>query len=148
MNEKKEIKNEKKEKNLKKNDNKNEKDKNEHDKNKRNLDIKNLVSQIIDDSVTKSYSRGVYPKVNAYQIFKEEYQQMSNGKDEDKSENEIQNAWNKVPKELKKFYNIKAENQNKIYKDKRKLYKKKKEDEEKADNNKKDKKEKKQNENE
>ena len=93
----------------------------------------------------------MYPKVDAYMIFKKEYQQLSNGKNEDKSENAIQNEWSKLSKELKKLYNINAEKQNKLIKEcfnALKLYNKKKEGEEKNDNNKKEKKDKKQNQNE
>jgi hypothetical protein len=138
-----EIKKDKKEKNFKKSENSNNKtdkiDKNEHDTNKKIKDIQNLLSKIIDNSVTKSNSRGIYPKVDAYTIFKEEYKQYKKGKDEDKSENAMKNEWRKMSKEFKKFYNINAEEQNKLIKEyfnKLKFYKKKKEDEEKTDSNK------------
>ena len=102
------------------------------------------MSKIIDDSVTESNRRSIYPKVNAYKIFKKEYKQYKDGKDEDKSENAIQNEWSKLSKEYKNFYFINAEKDNKIireYFNKLKFFQKKKEDEEKTDNNKKKKKE-------
>ena len=51
----------------------------------------------------------------------------------------MKNEWRKMSKEFKKFYNINAEEQNKLIKEyfnKLKFYKKKKEDEEKTDSNK------------
>ena len=92
--------------------------KNEYDANNNNiLEIKNFLNKIIDNSVTKSNSRGGCPKVDAYSIFKEEYKQSKKGKDDDKSENTMKNEWRKVPKEVKKFYNINAEKQNKKIKE-------------------------------
>ena len=139
---KKEKKESKKEKNIKKND-KNE----QQDINKNISDIQNLVSQLIDDSVSKSNSRRKYPKVDAYTIFKKEFKQYKDGKNEDKSEKEIQNEWNKVSKDLRKVYNINAGKENKLIKEyiinKLKLHKNKKGDTEKIEGNKKEKKERK-----
>jgi hypothetical protein len=69
-----------------------------------------MVSQIIDESVTKSNSK--YPKVDAYTIFKKEFEQFKGSKNEDKSENEIQNAWSNLSKEYKGLYNIHAIKEN------------------------------------
>ena len=80
-------------------------------------DIQNIINNIIDNSVTKSNSRGGCPKIDAYSIFKKEYKQSKKGKDDDKSENTMKNEWRKVPKDLKKLYNINAEKQNKQIKE-------------------------------
>ena len=123
--EKKEIRSERKEKkekrSVKKNENSNNKN-NKNDKNDKNendnvSDIQNIINNIIDNSVTKSNSRGGCPKIDAYSIFKKEYKQSKKGKDDDKSENTMKNEWRKVPKDLKKLYNINAEKQNKQIKE-------------------------------
>ena len=114
-----EIKKEKKEKNLKKienENNKNDKSQKIDNINKNFPDIPNRLRRMI-DAVEKSNSRRLCPKIDGYSIFKKEYKQLNKGKDDERSENEVKNEWRNMPKELKKFYNINAEKQNKLIKE-------------------------------
>ena len=137
----------KKEKNKNDNTNKNENtNKNNNNKtnendNKENKDdisdIKNMISNIIDESVLKSSSRAIYPKVNAYMLFKKEYKQMHDNIKDSELETKCQEDWSKMSKELKKYYNMNAENENKIIKqsiNKLKMSKKKNISENNSDN--------------
>ena len=114
----------KREKSIKRNDNE------KNDIKQDISDIKNILGKIIDDCVVKSTSKNSVPKVDAYSLFKKEYMQYKDCKEN--SENSCQSAWNKISKEMKKFYNINAIKENKMireYFNKLKLYRKKKDNE-------------------
>ena len=134
LNEKNIIKKQKEEKS-EKNKDKKEKSAKKNDQVKTDIkqdisDIQNILGKIIDDSVVKSTSKNAFPKVDAYSLFKKEYMQYKDVKEN--SENTCQSAWNKISKEMKKFYNLNAIRENKmlrIYFNKLKLYRKKKDNE-------------------
>ena len=46
-------------------------------------------------------------------LFKEEYYQMHKEDNEEDLENNCKKAWNELPKDFKKYYNMNAENENK-----------------------------------
>ena len=99
-------------------------------------DIKNILGKIIDDSVVKSNSKNSVPKVDAYSLFKKEYMQLKDCKEN--SENTCQSAWNKISKEMKKFYNSNAIEENKMirkYFNKLKSYRKNKDNDNNEKNN-------------
>ena len=80
-----------------------------------NLPVTDILNNIISDSVNKSEVRKkiVKKKIDAYMLFKEEYYQMHKEDNEEDLENNCKKAWNELPKDFKKYYNMNAENENK-----------------------------------
>ena len=96
------------------------------DNNNQNLQVKDILNNIISDSVNKSEvgKKIVKKKIDAYMLFKEEYYQMHKAINEEDLEKECKNAWNELPKDFKKYYNMNAENENKRLKKELKLQRK------------------------
>ena len=80
-----------------------------------NLPVTDILNNIISDSVNKSEvgKKIVKKKIDAYMLFKEEYYQMHKEDNEEDLENNCKKAWNELPKDFKKYYNMNAENENK-----------------------------------
>ena len=83
--------------------------------NNQNLPVKDILNNIISDSVNKSEvgKKIVKKKIDAYMLFKEEYYQMHKANNEEDLEKNCKNAWNELSKDFKKYYNMNAENENK-----------------------------------
>ena len=91
-----------------------------------NLPVTDILNNIISDSVNKSEvgKKIVKKKIDAYMLFKEEYYQMHKEDNEEDLENNCKKAWNELPKDFKKYYNMNAENENKRLKKELKLQRK------------------------
>ena len=85
------------------------------DNHNQNLSVKDIVNNIISDSVNKSEvgKKIVKKKIDAYMLFKGEYYQMHKEDNEEDLEKNCKNAWNELSKDFKKYYNMNAENENK-----------------------------------
>ncbi len=85
------------------------------DNHNQNLSVKDIVNNIISDSVNKSEvgKKIVKKKIDAYMLFKGEYYQMHKEDNEEDLEKKCKNAWNELSKDFKKYYNMNAENENK-----------------------------------
>ena len=87
--------------------------------------IKTFVENLISQSVIKSEkgSKIKNKKIDAYMLFKNEYKQMHKDLKDNEFEKQCKNAWKELPKDVKKYYNMNAENENKQLKRENKLKK-------------------------
>lgn len=83
--------------------------------NNQNLPVKDIINKIIDESVNKSEGgkKIIKKKIDGYIVFKEEYYQTHKAKNEEDLEKNCKNEWNELSKDVKKIYNVNAENENK-----------------------------------
>jgi hypothetical protein len=89
------------------------------------VQVKNIVDYIISSSVIKSEknSKIKNKKIDAYMLFKKEFKQLHKDLKENELEKQCKNEWKELPKDVKKFYNMNAENENKQLKRENKLKK-------------------------